>query len=44
MLDAIGLSVALISIASKEALYRVTHRIGLRCGSTTLVAPSHRQP
>jgi divalent metal cation (Fe/Co/Zn/Cd) transporter len=41
VLDAIGLGVALISIASKEALYRMSHAVGLRCGSPTLVANAH---
>lgn len=38
MLNAAGFCVALISIASKEMLFHVTHRVGVRCGSTTLVA------
>ena len=41
VLDAVALSVALVSIGAKEALYRVTHAVGLRCGSSTLVANAH---
>lgn len=37
-LNAVGLSVALLSIGLKEALYHATRAVGLRCGSTTLVA------
>lgn len=40
-LDALALAVAIISIASKEALYRVTHAVGMRCGSRTIVANAH---
>ena len=38
ILNVAGFCVALISIASKEMLFHVTHRVGVRCGSTTLVA------
>lgn len=40
-LDAVGLCVALASIASKEALFRITHAVGLRSGSSTLLANAH---
>ena len=43
-LDAAGLvalAVAVVSIASKEALFRVTHAIGTRRASTALVANAH---
>ena len=38
LLDAAALCIALVSVASKEVLYRVTHAVGKRCGSSTLVA------
>lgn len=37
-IEVAGLCVALLSIASKEALFRVTHRVGTRVRSSTLVA------
>lgn len=40
-LDAVGLLVVLVSIASKEALFFVTHAVGKRVRSTTLVANAH---
>ena len=40
-LDAIALAVALISIASKEALYRVTYAVGIKSRSSALVANAH---
>lgn len=38
VLHAAGFLVALVSIASKEMLFHVTHRVGTRCGSSTLIA------
>lgn len=38
ILDAVGLFIALLSIASKEILFHVTHRVGIRCQSSTLIA------
>ena len=41
MLDGVGLIIALFSIASKEALFHLTHAVGMRCQSSTLVANAH---
>ena len=38
VLHAAGFFIALVSIASKEVLFHVTHRVGKRCGSSTLIA------
>lgn len=40
-LDAVSLCVAIVSIVSKEILYRVTHAVGIRCHSSTIVANAH---
>lgn len=41
MMEAPALLVALVSIASKEYMYRLTHMVGLRSGSTPLIANAH---
>lgn len=41
VLDVAALLVAFVSIASKEALFHVTHAVGIRCRSSTLVANAH---
>ena len=40
-LDSVGLLIALLSIASKEALYHLTYVVGVRHKSSTLVANAH---
>lgn len=40
-LDGVGLIIALFSIASKEFLFHLTHRVGVRYNSSTLVANAH---